>query len=83
MKIDRHIALLWELWASFLIVRKHVEKLGARVLMKLLRGCGYWRDNRVSNILSNYSFLTTDLDDCQYNLVAYHGKDQGHPIKKP
>ena len=49
-KIDKHVVLFWELWDSFVIVLKHVQKVGARVFMELPRHCLYWRDSRVTSV---------------------------------
>ncbi len=63
-KIDKHVVLFWELWESFVVVLKHAEAVGARVLMELPRHCLYWKDSRVTSVLAKYGFLDADFDGC-------------------
>ena len=79
----KNVTLFWELWESFVIVLRHAEKVGARVLMELPRHCLYWVDSRISDVLSKYGFCSADFDGCQYGLTAKFGKEKGHPICKP
>jgi hypothetical protein len=81
-KIKEHRELFWKLWSSFENLFRHIEKIGARVVMELPDCCDYWKDERIQGFLNHTGFQVTTFDGRMHGLRAKHGEHKGPLYRK-
>ena len=79
--VESRQELFWKLFEGFASDLERAEKLGACALFELPRGCDYWKDERVSNVIT--FGVAHNFDGCRYGLKQKHAKGKRLPIKKP
>ena len=74
--------VFWRLWRAFTDLLVHALLIGAPALMELPRGCDYWHDKRMTDLLGGTEHVVHSFDGCMYGLKSsYSAKPL--PIKKP
>ena len=74
--------LFWRLWKVFTDFLIHAFDIGAPALMELSRGCDYWRDKRMTDLVDGTENVEHAFDGCTYGLQSSYTKEP-MPIKKP
>ena len=74
--------LYWELWEEFADCLNHAIYINAMALLELPKGCDYWRDKRMTDMINGTDSHTHEFDGCMYGLKSKYNKI-GTPIKKP
>ena len=74
--------LFWRLWKVFTDLLVHAIDVEAPALMELPRGCDYWRDKRMTDLVNGTENVEHAFDGCMYGLRSSFTKEP-MPIKKP
>ena len=74
--------LFWRLWKVFTDLLVHAIDIEAPALMELPRGCDYWRDKRMTDLVDGTENVEHAFDGCMYGLRSSYTKEP-MPIKKP
>ena len=72
----------WELWEEFAKCLNEALFIGAKAMLELPRGCDYWRDKRMMDMVRGTDSNTHGFDGCMYDLRSRF-RNVGVPIKEP
>ena len=72
----------WELWEEFAKCLNEALFIGAKAMLELPRGCDYWRDKRMMDMVRGTDSNTDGFDGCMYGLRSRF-RNVGVPIKEP
>ena len=80
--LEANQKVFWRLWRAFTDILIHALVIGAPALMELPRGCDYWHDRRMTDLLDGTEHFEHSFNGCMYGLKSsYSSKPM--PIKKP
>ena len=74
--------IYWELWNEFADCLHHAILINAMALLELPKGCDYWKDKRMIDMINGTDSFTHEFDGCMYGIKSKYTKT-GTPIKKP
>ena len=60
----------WELWEEFAKCLNDALFIGAMAMLELPRGCDYWRDKRMTDLIRGTDSYTHEFDGCMYGLKS-------------
>ena len=75
--IERAIAIMKQIWASFIEVAMPLVAAGGRIAIEWPDQCDYWQLSEVRAFFEKWRLLCTTLDGCMYGVVSQFGKTKG------
>ena len=80
--IEAKKQLFWAMWEVFTSLLCELINLGSPALLELPRGCDYWRDRRMTDLVEGTISHEHKFDGCMYGLKSQF-QETPKPIKKP
>ena len=72
----------WAMWEVFASVLSELINMGSPALLELPRGCDYWKDRRMTDLVEGTVSHEHKFDGCMYGLKSQF-QETPKPIKKP
>ena len=80
--IEAKKQIFWALWEVFTSVLSELINMGSPALLELPRGCDYWKDRRMTELVEGTVSHEHKFDGCMYGLKSQF-QETPKPIKKP
>ena len=80
--IEAKKQIFWAMWEVFASVLSELINMGSPALLELPRGCDYWKDRRMTDLVEGTVSHEHKFDGCMYGLKSQFQKTP-KPIKKP
>ena len=80
--IEAKKQIFWAMWEVFTSVLDELIGMGSPALLELPRGCDYWRDQRMIDLVEGTVSREHKFDGCMYGLKSQF-QENPKPIKKP
>ena len=80
--IEAKKQLFWAMWEVFTSLLCELIHLGSPALLELPRGCDYWKDRRMTDLVEGTISHEHKFDGCMYGLKSQF-QETPKPIKKP
>ena len=80
--IEAKKQLFWAMWEVFTSLLCELINLGSPALLELPRGCDYWKDRRMTDLVEGTISHEHKFDGCMYGLKSQF-QETPKPIKKP
>ena len=80
--IEAKKQIFWAMWEVFASVLSELINLGSPALLELPRGCDYWKDRRMTDLVEGTVSHEHKFDGCMYGLKSQF-QETPKPIKKP
>ena len=80
--IEAKKQIFWAMWEVFASVLSELINMGSPALLELPRGCDYWKDRRMTDLVEGTVSHEHKFDGCMYGLKSQF-QETPKPIKKP
>ena len=80
--IEAKKQIFWAMWEVFTSVLCELINMGSPALLELPRGCDYWKDRRMTDLVEGTVSHEHKFDGCMYGLKSQF-QETPKPIKKP
>ena len=80
--IEAKKQIFWAMWEVFASVLSELINMGSPALLELPRGCDYWKDRRMADLVEGTVSHEHKFDGCMYGLKSQF-QETPKPIKKP
>ena len=80
--IEAKKQVFWAMWEVFTSVLSELINMGSPALLELPRGCDYWKDRRMTDLVEGTVSHEHKFDGCMYGLKSQF-QETPKPIKKP
>ena len=80
--IEAKKQIFWAMWEVFASVLSEIINMGSPALLELPRGCDYWKDRRMTDLVEGTVSHEHKFDGCMYGLKSQF-QETPKPIKKP
>ena len=80
--IEAKKQIFWAMWEVFTSVLCELINLGSPALLELPRGCDYWKDRRMTDLVEGMVSHEHKFDGCMYGVKSQF-QETPKPIKKP
>ena len=80
--IEAKKQIFWAMWEVFTSVLSELINMGSPALLELPRGCDYWKDRRMTELVEGTVSHEHKFDGCMYGLKSQF-QETPKPIKKP
>ena len=80
--IEAKKQIFWAMWEVFASVLSEPINMGSPALLELPRGCDYWKDRRMTDLVEGTVSHEHKFDGCMYGLKSQF-QETPKPIKKP
>ena len=80
--IEAKKQIFWAMWEVFASVLSELINMGSPALLELPRGCDYWKDRRMTDLVEGVVSHEHKFDGCMYGLKSQF-QETPKPIKKP
>ena len=80
--IEAKKQLFWAMWEVFTSLLCELINLGSPALLELPRGCDFWKDRRMTDLVEGTISHEHKFDGCMYGLKSQF-QETPKPIKKP
>jgi len=80
--IEAKKQIFWAMWEVFTSVLCELINMGSPALLELSRGCDYWKDRRMTDLVEGTVSHEHKFDGCMYGLKSQF-QETPKPIKKP
>ena len=80
--IEAKKQIFWAMWEVFASVLSELINMGSPALLELPRGCDYWKDRRMTDLVEGTVSHEHKFDGCMYGLRSQF-QETPKPIKKP
>ena len=80
--IEAKKQIFWAMWEVFASVLSELINIGSPALLELPRGCDYWKDRRMTDLVEGTVSHEHKFDGCMYGLKSQF-QETHKPIKKP
>ena len=80
--IEAKKQIFWAMWEVFASVLSELINIGSPALLELPRGCDYWKDRRMTDLVEGTVSHEHKFDGCMYGLKSQF-QETPKPIKKP
>ena len=81
--IEAKKQIFWAMWEVFASVLSELINMGSPALLELPRGCDYWKDRRITDLVEGTVSHEYKFDGCMYGLKSQFQETTPKPIKKP
>ena len=79
--IEAKKQIFWAMWEVFASVLSELINMGSPALLELPRGCDYWKDRRMTDLVEGTVSHEHKFDGCMYGLKSQF-QETPKPIKK-
>ena len=80
--IEAKKQIFWAMWEVFASVLSELINMGSPALLELPRGCDYWKNRRMTDLVEGTVSHEHKFDGCMYGLKSQF-QETPKPIKKP
>ena len=80
--IEAKKQIFWAMWEVFASVLSELINMGSPALLELPRGCDYWKDRGMTDLVEGTVSHEHKFDGCMYGLKSQF-QETPKPIKKP
>ena len=80
--IEAKKQIFWAMWEVFTSILSELITMGSPALLELPRGCDYWKDRRMTDLVEGTVSHEHKFDGCMYGLKSQF-QETPKPIKKP
>ena len=80
--IEAKKQIFWAMWEVFASLLSELINMGSPALLELPRGCDYWKDRRMTDLVEGTVSHEHKFDGCMYGLKSQF-QETPKPIKKP
>ena len=80
--IEAKKQIFWAMWEVFASMLSELINMGSPALLELPRGCDYWKDRRMTDLVEGTVSHEHKFDGCMYGLKSQF-QETPKPIKKP
>ena len=80
--IEAKKQIFWAMWEVFTSVLSELINMGSPAWLELPRGCDYWKDRRMTDLVEGTVSHEHKFDGCMYGLKSQF-QETPKPIKKP
>ena len=80
--IEAKKQIFWAMWEVFTSILCELITMGSPALLELPRGCDYWKDRRMTDLVEGTVSHEHKFDGCMYGLKSQF-QETPKPIKKP
>ena len=80
--IEAKKQIFWAMWEVFESVLSELINMGSPALLESPRGCDYWKDRRMTDLVEGTVSHEHKFDGCMYGLKSQF-QETPKPIKKP